>query len=445
MRTGLLLANAARLSALVLAWGLVTSCSANSADNEVSAGGSGGSDGGAAGSGTGGTIMMDSSVGDGELTEAGACVGDSFPGKLAPLDVLVLLDATGSMNGSGDSPAVWPDVTSALLAIIQDQKTEGIGMGLTYLPVPPPAGFKVPGFCKVDADCPGATGPCQAPIFGMIKTCIHACTADTDCGLYGPCIKIPGNPAKQVCNGAQTPGVSCDANDYGAPVIPIETLPANKDALVNAISNKDPDGANTSTQPALEGALKYAHKWAVDHPSHLTHVLFATDGQPISCTYNSIEGAAAAAETAFKDNPSVPTFVLGVGDPGDLNLIANKGGTSTAYMANSSTVASTMVDIFNEIRANGACKFQIPAPQPGKTLNYDAVNVSYTELGTNEIVTVKYVESVGECDPKEGGWYYDDPTKQSPTKILLCPATCEQVKLSEEGVEILLGCKTIPK
>lgn len=448
MRTSSLLVNAARVSAVALVWGLVASCSsAGSSDNTFngSNGGSGGGGGGPAGNAG---MMLDSGVGDGELTESGACVGDLFPGKLVPLDVYVLLDATGSMMGDDKTPEVWGPTINALTGIITDPKTEGIGMGMTWMPMPPPAGFHIPGTCTKDADCPGTTGPCQSPMFGLIKTCINACTVATeatDCGLYGPCQVMPmmsGGTAR-FCNGGQTPKVSCDPTDYGSPVIPINTLPGNKDALVQAISSKDADGANTSTQPALEGALRYAQQWAKDNPSHLTHVLFATDGQPISCTYNTVEGAANVAETAFKANPSVPTFVLGVGDPGDLNLIANKGGTSTAYTANGANVASTMVDIFNEIRANGACKFVIPAPSPGKTLNYDAVNVTYTQLGTNEVIQVYGKQSAADCDPVDGGWYYDNPA--APTKILLCPATCEEVKLSEEGVNVMLGCKTVTK
>ena len=41
-----------------------------------------------------------------------------------------------------------------------------------------------------------------------------------------------------------------------------------------------------------------------------------------------------------------------------------------------------------------------------------------------------------------GGWYYDNPA--SPTKIILCPATCDEVKtFNEASIEIVLGCATV--
>ncbi len=388
---------------------------------------------------------MDGSLGDGSIEDSGVCAGQSYPGKLAPLDVYVLLDATASMDGANDTPVVWPDVTAALKDLASDPMTQGIGIGLTFLPVPPPSGFEVPGSC----DFPGDTctkGTCEffAPVL-PIPVCKGACTAATtveDCGLYGPCTP---SGSGMVCNGAVVKNVSCDPQDYGQPVVPIAELPGNKDAFVQAINDRDPDGDATPTQPSLAGAHLYTHQWANDHPERLVHVLFATDGLPNNCTYNTIEGAAEVAKTAFEGVPSVPTFVLGLGELDDLDKIAQAGGTGQTYIASGATVAAELVKVFNEIRANGACTFQIPQPDNGEIPDYDRVNVYYTPLGSTEKETVKYVGDQSQCDPVEGGWYFDDPSKQNPTKILLCPATCEGVKLSEEGVEVILGCKTIVK
>jgi len=384
--------------------------------------------------------MPDGSIGDGDIGESGVCAGEEFPGKLAPLDVYVLLDATGSMNGASDTPVVWPSVTSALESIASDPMSAGIGIGLTFLPNPPPDGFHVPGSCVVGGDC-GNLGNCK--FIGAGVACDNACNVTADCGLYGPCMKLPG--VGNFCNGAIVKNVSCDPSDYGQPVVPIAELPGNKDAFIQAINDKDPDGDATPTQPALAGTLIYANQWAVDHPTHLVHVLYATDGLPNNCTYNSIDGAATAAKTAFEGVPSVPTFVLGLGDLDDLNEIASSGGTGEAYISNGATVADTLVDVFNDIRAAGACIFLIPQPEDGEIPDYDRVNVYYTPLGASEPEAVPYVGDESQCDPVEGGWYFDDPTKQNPTKILLCPATCDGVKLSEEGVVVELGCKTIVK
>lgn len=428
-------------------FGLMGSCSAGGGDTNSGGTTGGGGSGGIAfgGNGGNGAMLGDGSTGDGMLDEAGACAGEKYPGKLAPLDIYVLLDATGSMNGGDGEPDVWTPTTQALIDIVSDKKSEGIGVGLTFLPVPPQPGVKIPGSCNVDADCPGTTGPCKALIIGMGKFCTHFCTTATveqDCGIYGDCVFLPGYKW-WYCNGASTPKVSCDPTDYGQPVVPIDVLPGNQAALTSAINGKSADGDATPTEPALRGALTYASQWATDHPSHITSVLIATDGEPNDCTGDSdVTKASNTAAEFFNGMPSIPTYVLGIGTVKDLDAIASAGGTSKAYMADGSTVAKQMVDMFNEIRANGACQLQIPVPTSGKP-NYEAVNVTYVPLGETDAVTVGYVDDLSKCDAAKGGWYYDDPTKQNPKKIILCPATCKEVQLSIDGVNVLLGCKTV--
>ncbi|MFW5741270.1 MAG: hypothetical protein ACOC1F_12985, partial [Myxococcota bacterium] len=223
MRKGQLVIRGAGLAAVAFGWLVAASCSANSDGSEVGNGGGGsGAGGGSAGTGGGigdsGGVLNDASFGDGTLDEAGACAGQSYPGKLAPLDVYVLLDATASMAGANDKPVVWPSVTAALKEIASDPMSTGIGIGLTFLPTPPPDGFHIPGSCSGpgDAACNGL-GNCG--LIGPFFACNNACQVDTDCGLYGPCVKMPG--LGNICNGAVTKSVSCDPTDYGQPVVPI--------------------------------------------------------------------------------------------------------------------------------------------------------------------------------------------------------------------------------
>jgi hypothetical protein len=55
------------------------------------------------------------------------------------------------------------------------------------------------------------------------------------------------------------------------------------------------------------------------------------------------------------------------------------------------------------------------------------------------------VGSVDRCDPTRGGWYYDvDPAAGTPTKVLLCEATCKKTKATPDlSLELRFGCKTI--
>ena len=415
---------------------------------------SAGSDGALYGPGQGGnTSDSDSGLGGGFVeqppdSEPEMCAGQKYDGDLVPLDVYILLDATASMKGGDDKPNVWNPVVSAIQNLVSSSLTAGIGVGLTYLPVPVGDPFAQLGRCDGPfGPCPEGKGNCARPmgLFTANLTCSQQCTmatAEADCGMYGSCMVIPGSG--RWCNGSLW-NDSCDPLDYGKPVVAIAELPGNQTAIMSAINSKEPNGDSTPTQPALDGALRYARQWAIDHPDHLVNLLFATDGEPNNCTFNDIKGAAQVALNAYSQYPYIPTFVLGIGEIKDLNAIASAGGTNVAYMADGSTVGSQLVTVFNEIRANGACQFLIPEPANGDPLDYDRVNVFYTPLGEPEgsEVPIGQVYDLGACDPVKGGWYYDDPTKVHPTRVMLCPASCQQVQLSQYGVRVELGCKTI--
>ena len=442
--TRMLMAAAVATAPAILAAWFVASCSAGSGDDPKGGSGKGGG---------GGSSPVD--LPDG-ATEDKACTGSHYEGKMPPLDVYILLDATGSMNGGDDTPDVWGPVTSALKTVIAQKEMKGIGVGLTFKPVPPPPGWIMPGACGgKNPPCPPDKGECEAiggpgtgPMLGF--ACNKSCAVDTDCGLYGKCspfLNAPFGP-KRFCEGVMAPNTSCDPADYGIPVVPIGELPDNKDALTEAINKKKADGESTPSQPALSGTMRYAKQYAKDHPDHLVHILFATDGEPNNCTYNSIEGIAAVAEKGFNEIPTVPTFVLGLDvdkktSLAKLGSIAAAGGTGDVYLADNVNVAGALVDMFNEIRANGVCQLLIPPPPPDQELDFDKVNVWYTPLAETEKVPVAYVGDLSKCDPVKGGWYYNDPTKKAPTKIVLCPATCQAVQLSEIGSEVQLGCRTI--
>jgi hypothetical protein len=83
------------------------------------------------------------------------------------------------------------------------------------------------------------------------------------------------------------------------------------------------------------------------------------------------------------------------------------------------------------------CRYVLPEPPDGMTLDRNKVNVLYTPSGTSTETVIPYVREYGSCGPS-GGWYYagDD--------ILVCPATCDILMADESGrVEIALGCETI--
>jgi hypothetical protein len=336
---------------------------------------------------------------DGQCLEA--CAAESHQGELVPLDLYVMLDRSSSMNDAGK----WSAVVSALQGFVGSSDAAGIGVGLQFFPVDPTG--------TIPTDC-------------------------ADCGLYGPCV-----PGFNVCGGSLATDTSCDPADYDDAQVPIQVLPGVQTAIVNSLNAESAGGSATPSEPAMSGAVTYATAWAQAHPDHMTFIVFATDGEPTGCTTNTTAGTATLAQGAADGTPSVKTFVIGVGSElSSLNQIATAGGTGQAYLVDTGgNVTQQFIDALNEIRSSGACLFQIPQPDVG-VVDFNLVNVNLVDpADPDHPETVFGVGTEAGCDPSTGGWYYDNPA--APEMILLCPATCDHVRVNDLDVEVLVGCSTI--
>jgi hypothetical protein len=161
-----------------------------------------------------------------------------------------------------------------------------------------------------------------------------------------------------------------------------------------------------------------------------------TDGQPASCSNNTIATSAAVAE-AVADR--IPTYVIGVGSSlSNLNTIAAAGGTESAFIVAVDDPAATQASFsaaINSIRGDVlSCDMPMPPPPQGESLDPDKVNIVMSTAG--EQVTLKQNPT---CDG--GGWRYDDP--ESPTIVQLCPSTCGTVQaLQNVSIDVVFGCAT---
>lgn len=402
-RLGLRLALAAAVSTLPIS---AISCSASSSDGSgVNSGGSGNSggssNGGNAGDTFGGTTGIDANGGSGGLPNG--CAGDRYDGEPVPLDILILLDRSGSMDESGK----WGAVTSSINTFLTSVTGDGVAVGITFFPVP------------------WSTNP-NLPA---------ACTSNAECGAYGPCL-----PGFNKCNGGLL-GItdSCVSVDYTQPRVGITPLPGAASQIQQAMASESPGGDTTPIAPALKGVHDYAAVWAQAHTDHQVVVVLATDGEPNNCTDNSVSTSAGYAAAALGANPSVKTFVIGIGDLGVLNTIAQQGGTDSAYIVSSGNAGQGFLDAMNEIRGAVSCQYKIPTPTEGNP-NPDKVNVGITQQGMEQEV-VPQVSGPGAC-VGQPGWYYDNPS--NPTQILLCPASCDIVEYSENVVvDVVIGCDTV--
>jgi Mg-chelatase subunit ChlD len=229
----------------------------------------------------------------------------------------------------------------------------------------------------------------------------------------------------------------CSPADYAFPVVPIGLLPGVAASITKAISLQT-RGAATPMTPALEGGHIYARGNEASHPDHTTAVVVVTDGAPRDCG-SSLQGTAAVVATAMTGVPPIRTYVLGVGPNLDnLNTIAQAGGSSQAYLVESSG-ESSLLSALEAIRTSAlACEFVLP----GAISPTDVVRVS-TRLGAGGATSI---DPVGDADACAGqaGWFYDRPLSggsSPPSKILLCPASCDPlVQSTGNHLDVTINC-----
>jgi hypothetical protein len=406
------------------------------------------------------------------IGEGQSCAGELHEGKLVPLDLLMLLDISGSMEESAGMQSKWTALHEALLTFVKDPMSAGLGVGLETFPPPSKT-------CAKNGDC-GATGHCEdkgvcsPPL--SVATTEPACDTVTDtecasgaaCTKYGICAKsglrcaggnaCPGGAAEACTPRPKfcvVPDSSCPLAQYQTPVVPIADLPGAVPALETAMAGIVPQGT-TPTTPAVKGALAQLQARAMSNPNRKPVLVLATDGLPTECgVENTIDTAVAAIGAGQMATPAIPTYVIGIFGANQLDRsqsalmrMATAGGTGMPFvLTTGNDLNKRLLAAINQIRGSAlGCEFAIPRPDLGKNLNYDEVNVRVkTSAGTEDLL---YVGSAAGCDPVKGGWYYDaDPKLVDPKSVLLCDATCKKVKapMSTVSVDLRLGCKTIIK
>jgi hypothetical protein len=103
-------------------------------------------------------------------------------------------------------------------------------------------------------------------------------------------------------------------------------------------------------------------------------------------------------------------------------------------------------DVFNAIAegviegAKLSCEWAIPDPPQGEVFDKDKVNVEYHPGDGSEPVAILKVPSLDDCGDS-GGWYYDD--EDAPTVVRTCPSTCAVISADPAGsIGVLFGCET---
>lgn len=236
----------------------------------------------------------------------------------------------------------------------------------------------------------------------------------------------------------------CDYKSYGNPVIPIGVLPDIVGELQEKLSKQDPSG-ETPTLPALQGAYEFTKGWAQSNPERAVAVLLATDGEPNVCA-STLDKVEMVAKNAKNSEPSIATFVIGVGDLSKLDAVAKAGGTSKAFLVDGSGASTKeqLVKALGQIRdALVLCSFPLPSVA-GKDLNLNEINVTLTPPDGGVASPIYKSSSLSACSAENLEWYYDPP--EAPTQVSLCPTACAALK-AQAGtkVDLIFGCASLIK
>jgi hypothetical protein len=329
-------------------------------DNDAASGGDGGK--------SDLNLKYDGVIGD-------ACAGTTATVELRPLDMLIALDTSFSM----DFLQKWISVKKAIAAFTKDTTFDGTGVGIEYFPE----------------------------------------------------------------------RARCAVAEYNDIDVPVANLPEVGETIRESLAAQGLI-RGTPMVPMMEGVMPYAKAWAKDHSHRKLVLVLATDGIPDeSCLSpgtggtlsNTLENVVKLAEQGREGEPSVSTFVIGVGrELTKLNKIAQAGGTDKALLVDSTKdIEGAFLAALTEIRRRSIfCEFAIP-DQEG--LDTNQVNVQFTYQGAT--TTFRRVDNREACSVQpKAAWFYDNP--DDPKQIKLCDETCNRVQASLGGeIDIQFGCSTI--
>ncbi len=129
------------------------------------------------------------------------------------------------------------------------------------------------------------------------------------------------------------------------------------------------------------------------------------------------------------------------------SLVAKTGGVRAQICDGSAAWGPFFDAVATAVIATARVACELPLPVPdGGVLDPTLVNVRVTD-GLKPPLTVPNVANQAACGLAEG-WYYEAATP--PTKVFLCPVSCENAQSRGPGVnipkvEVLLGCKTVAR
>lgn len=321
-----------------------------------------------------------------------ACAGQSAGAESAPTVLSLLVDTSGSMDedAPGARGSKWTVTRSAVLEALTDMP-EDTSVGVIFYP-------NVPN--------------------NNTQPCIQRRTAVDIAELAG--------------NGSQ-----------------------QRQRITRAFQRQSPEGG-TPTHDAYEYALSDMSGSAA---SGERFIVLITDGIPtysLGCVGdgqadNAVDSTPLVAAASAAAQRGVRTFVIGSPGSeearGSLSRMAEAGGTGAAGcshqgpnfchfdMTRERDLGAGLTNALGIIAGVAlGCRYTVPQPPDGATLDPAKVNVLFRPPGGAE-------ELIGQSldDRCSEGWQYTDNQSQ----IRLCASTCERVQASEGSLTLQFGCSTL--
>ncbi len=440
---------------LVLPLCLSMGCSTSGGGSAPNASGASGNNGGVGSSGanggynpgagynaTGSGGTAPSATGTVPFSVDGGCAGDQVDAQLTQVNILFLLDKSGSMGfqnsvaaGTWDNCADrWNPVESTLLNFFQQPDSGRLYASLSFLPA--------------DGD---NTAICSTTTYSS------------------------GSAALKV------PLTLLDAN--GQQKFASKLCPCANGSAPSSSSCIVPSGG-TPTRPALSGTIKYKGTVDSNYPDSKTVIVLITDGEPSFACTNSAgatqvcnscddltngclsDATKCLAQTDEVDKirdvilanqqtvplsttikPYYPIYVVGVGtNLSDTTLsewaTASHNDAIDLRSLSGSEAAAVLMAKLQSIRASSiSCEFAVPKPKSGDNIDPSKTFVHYTDGSGNGIYLAMTADGTSStCSTSAKTWYFDKPTL--PTKITLCPTACDALQQDPKGfIQVEYGCQ----
>ncbi|MCL2724570.1 MAG: VWA domain-containing protein [Polyangiaceae bacterium] len=397
-------------AAIVAILGAVGVGACGSTGSDGSFGNPSGNQNGDAGSGGqpgfGGTQGDAGSGGDGTGNQgdgAPECAATSAKAQLTPVNLVVMLDRSGSMGDNkyeGYNPQQrWIPVTNAIEAFFADNGSAGMSAALTFFP-----------------------------------NALNSCTASDYYTAEVPLTALPNNAAFAPVIGANAPAHA-----------DTPTLAAVNGAIHQAQAINEADPSGKAVIVLITDGEPYCCTWPTVDPPVANWALSCTNGVHDNTLADANSGANlnASAAAIASVRATIPTYVIGVSsDATNLNTLASASGTSLIQVdvaANPADTSSALIAALNTIRGDVvSCDFDIPKPPDGRTLDFNKVNVAYTPSG-QAAQTLSYS---ADCSTANS-WHFDNPA--APTKVQLCTDTCNAVRSTQNSqVDVVFACVDRP-